>query len=81
MPEQQSGTCNVLAYGYSSRGINMNGDVLVILGRDGPNLGGLLISNSIVSSEWRDGHMKPSDELRHVLVEELRKRRVVFYAG
>ncbi|KAJ1579105.1 hypothetical protein NDA14_001272 [Ustilago hordei] len=59
---------NVLEFGYSSRGINMNGDVPVILGRDGPDLGGLLISNTIISSEWRDGQMKPSDKLRFVAV-------------
>ncbi|SNX83833.1 probable methylcrotonoyl-CoA carboxylase biotin carboxylase chain [Melanopsichium pennsylvanicum] len=59
---------NVLEYGYSSRGINMNGDVPVILGRDGPDLGGLLISNTIISSEWRDGQMKPSDKLHFVAI-------------
>lgn len=59
---------NVLEFGYSSRGINMNGDVPVILGRDGPDLGGLLISNTIISSEWRDGQMKPSDKLHFVPV-------------
>lgn len=59
---------NVLEYGYSSRGINMNGDVPVILGRDGPDLGGLLISNTIISGEWRDGQMKPSDKLHFVPV-------------
>ncbi|GAK65887.1 urea carboxylase [Moesziomyces antarcticus] len=59
---------NVLEFGYSSRGINMNGDVPVILGRDGPDLGGLLISNTVVASEWRDGQMKPSDTLHFVAV-------------
>lgn len=59
---------NVLEYGYSSRGINMNGDVPVILGRDGPDLGGLLITNTVIMSEWRDGQMKPADKLHFVPV-------------
>ncbi|CBQ73264.1 related to DUR1,2-Urea amidolyase [Sporisorium reilianum SRZ2] len=67
---------NVLEFGYSSRGINMNGDVPVILGRDGPDLGGLLISNTLVSAEWRDGQVKPSDTLRFVPITFEQAREV-----
>ncbi|EPQ30409.1 uncharacterized protein PFL1_01935 [Pseudozyma flocculosa PF-1] len=59
---------NVLEFGYSARGINMNGDVPVILGKDGPDLGGLLICNTIISAEWRDGQLKPNDSLHFVPV-------------
>jgi hypothetical protein len=33
--EKGSHLSNVLEFGYSSRGVNINGDILVILGRDG----------------------------------------------
>ncbi|PWN47875.1 putative methylcrotonoyl-CoA carboxylase [Violaceomyces palustris] len=57
---------NVLEFGYSAGGVNWNGDTPVILGVDGPDLGGLLISNTIISSEWRAGQIKPQDQLKFV---------------
>lgn len=55
---------NMLEFGYSPGGINWNGDTPVLLGVDGPDLGGLLISHCVISSDWRAGQLTPGDEVR-----------------
>jgi urea carboxylase len=57
---------NVLEIGYSIGGLNWNGDTPVILGPDGPDLGGLLISTTLVSCEYRAGQLTPGTLVRWV---------------
>lgn len=55
---------NVLEFGYTPLGINWNGNTPVLLGADGPDLGGLLISHTIISSDWRAGQLVPGDDVK-----------------
>ncbi|CAO1634814.1 unnamed protein product [Jaminaea pallidilutea] len=56
---------NLLEFGYGrGGGINWNGNTPVLLGADGPDLGGLLISHTVVSSDWRAGQLAPGDSVR-----------------
>ncbi|UZJ53995.1 hypothetical protein CBS101457_003315 [Exobasidium rhododendri] len=57
---------NVLEIGYSLGGLNWNGDTPVILGPDGPDLGGLLISSTLVSCEYRAGQLTPGTKVKWV---------------
>lgn len=50
---------NILEFPYSVGGLNWNGDTPVALGVDGPDLGGLLISSTTVSAEYRLGQLSP----------------------
>ncbi|PWN34567.1 uncharacterized protein FA14DRAFT_31758 [Meira miltonrushii] len=57
---------NMLEFGYSLGGLNWNGDTPVLLGVDGPDLGGLLISSTIISSEWRMGQLLPGMQVQFI---------------
>lgn len=57
---------NILEIGYSIGGLNWNGDTPVLLGPDGPDLGGLLISTTLVSCEYRAGQLTPGTMVRWV---------------
>lgn len=55
---------NILEFGYPFKGINMNGDTPVILMNDGPDLGGLIVSHTLLSTEWRVGQIKPGSRIK-----------------
>lgn len=61
---------NLLEFGYGrGGGINWNGNTPVLLGADGPDLGGLLISHTVVSSDWRAGQLAPGDSVKFVPID------------
>lgn len=45
--------------GYPLGGLNWNGDTPIILSVDACDLGGLLVSTTLVSAEWRVGQLAP----------------------
>ncbi|CAO1625526.1 unnamed protein product [Sympodiomycopsis kandeliae] len=55
---------NMLEFSYTPFGINWNGTVPVLLGPDGPDLGGLTITHTVLSSEFRAGQLSPGDSVR-----------------
>ncbi|MCO5549796.1 hypothetical protein L7F22_003270 [Adiantum nelumboides] len=57
---------NMLEFGYSVLGLNWNGDTPVLLGVEGPDLGGLLISSTVISSEWRVGQLLPGMQIQFI---------------
>ena len=68
---------------FSQLGINWNGDTPVILGPDAPDLGGLLVTHTLISGEWRLGQLKPGDKIRFRPVsfaasQDIRKRLISF---
>ncbi|MET3105997.1 urea carboxylase [Oxalobacteraceae bacterium GrIS 1.18] len=60
---------NIHDNAYAIGAIDFTGDMPVILGPDGPSLGGFVCPAVIVSSElWKMGQLKPGDTLRFVRV-------------
>jgi len=56
---------NVHDNAYAIGAINFTGDMPIILGPDGPSLGGFVCPAGIVQSElWKIGQMKPGDTVR-----------------
>ncbi|MFU8838413.1 MAG: urea carboxylase [Thiohalomonadaceae bacterium] len=50
---------------YAIGAINFTGDMPVILGKDGPSLGGFVCPATIVKAElWKMGQLKPGDRVR-----------------
>ncbi|CAO1622268.1 unnamed protein product [Parajaminaea phylloscopi] len=69
---------NLLEFGYGrGGGINWNGNTPVLLGADGPDLGGLLISHTVVSSDWRAGQLKPGDSVRFTPINFTQAHRLL----
>lgn len=61
---------NLLEFGYGrGGGINWNGNSPVLLGADGPDLGGLLISHTVISSDWRAGQLMPGDTVKFTPID------------
>ena len=57
---------------YAIGAINFTGDMPVILGKDGPSLGGFVCPATIVKAElWKMGQLKPGDKVRFVPLEPL----------
>jgi urea carboxylase len=67
---------------YSVGAVDFTGDVPIVLGPDGPSLGGFVCPATIVTGErWKLGQMRPGDTLRFCPVSEgeaasIRHRRV-----
>ncbi|MEZ5324707.1 MAG: urea carboxylase [Verrucomicrobiales bacterium] len=56
---------------YAIGAIDFTGDMPVILGPDGPSLGGFVCPATVVSSElWKLGQLCPGDRIRFYVVEE-----------
>ncbi|MFZ0470558.1 MAG: urea carboxylase [Thiogranum sp.] len=71
---------NIHDNAYAIGSIDFTGDMPVILGPDGPSLGGFVCPATIIQSElWKIGQLKPGDRLRFrcVGVDEARHREQV----
>ena len=56
---------NIHDNAYAIGAINFTGDVPVILGPDGPSLGGFICPATIIQSDlWKMGQLKPGDKIR-----------------
>ncbi len=52
---------------YSVGAVNFTGDLPILLGPDGPSLGGFVCPATVVSSErWKLGQLRPDDRVRFV---------------
>ncbi|GAA4604975.1 urea carboxylase [Actinoplanes octamycinicus] len=57
---------------YSVGAIDFTGDVPIILGPDGPSLGGFVCPATVITSErWKLGQLSPGDTVRFVPVSDL----------
>jgi urea carboxylase len=62
---------NIHDNAYAIGSIDFTGDMPVILGPDGPSLGGFVCPAVIVSAElWKIGQLKPGDTVRFIRVTE-----------
>ncbi|TDC32417.1 urea carboxylase [Micromonospora sp. KC213] len=67
---------------YSVGGVDFTGDVPILLGPDGPSLGGFVCPATVVTAErWKLGQLSPGDTVRFVPVSDdtaaaLRARRL-----
>ena len=62
------------AYAFGS--INFTGDMPVILGPDGPSLGGFVCPGVVINADrWKLGQLLPGDELQFIPVSEAEARR------
>ena len=56
---------------YSIGAVDFTGDLPVLLGPDGPSLGGFVCPATVVSAErWKLGQLRPGDEVRFVAIDE-----------
>ena len=56
---------------YSVGSVDYTGDLPIVLGPDGPSLGGFVCPATVVSAErWKLGQLRPGDEVRFVDVGE-----------
>ncbi len=68
---------------YAVGALDFTGDTLIILGPDGPSLGGFVCPAVVASGElWKVGQLRPGDTVRFVPVREadaavLRERRLI----
>ncbi len=79
---------NIHDNAYAIGSIDFTGDMPVILGPDGPSLGGFVCPAVIVSADlWKIGQLKPGDTVRFIRVTEERaaamrvRLEAVFAAG
>ncbi|MBC6448773.1 urea carboxylase [Actinokineospora sp. HBU206404] len=62
---------NVHDTAYSVGAVNVSGDTPVLLGPDGPSLGGFICPVTVVSgARWKIGQLRPGDTVRFVPVPE-----------
>jgi allophanate hydrolase subunit 2 len=65
---------NILDNSYPVGAININGDLPVILGPDGPTAGGFVVAATVISADfWKIGQFRPvgdSVRFREVTVDE-----------
>jgi urea carboxylase len=69
---------NIHDNAYAIGSVDFTGDMPIILGPDGPSLGGFVCPASIIESElWKIGQLAPGDSVRFVLVSyrEARARK------
>lgn len=70
---------NMIDYTYAIGTVNFSGDVPIIIGIDGPSLGGFISYATVPTSEfWKVGQVKPGDTIRFVkmpLGEALQKQK------
>jgi 5-oxoprolinase (ATP-hydrolysing) subunit C len=68
---------NVLDHGYPVGGININGDLPVILGPDGPTAGGFIVAATVIHADaWKLGQLRPGSgrvRFRAVTIDEARQ--------
>jgi urea carboxylase len=63
---------------YAVGAVDLTGDMPIILGPDGPSLGGFVCPIVVVSSErWKLGQLRPGDRVRFASSTPLRARRAV----
>ncbi len=56
---------------YSVGAVDFTGDVPILLGPDGPSLGGFVCPATVLVTErWKLGQLRPGDTVRFVLVDE-----------
>ncbi|HEV7808917.1 MAG TPA: urea carboxylase [Solirubrobacteraceae bacterium] len=56
---------------YSVGAVDFTGDVPIVLGPDGPSLGGFVCPATVVTAErWKLGQLRPGDRVRFVAVSE-----------
>jgi urea carboxylase len=56
---------------YSVGSVDFTGDVPIVLGPDGPSLGGFVCPATVAAAErWKLGQLRPGDEVRFVAVGE-----------
>ena len=61
---------------YSVGAVNFTGDLPILLGPDGPSLGGFVCPATVVTSQrWKLGQLRPGDRLRFVPVARTPRRR------
>ncbi|MEN9581463.1 MAG: hypothetical protein RJA70_4472, partial [Pseudomonadota bacterium] len=61
---------NIHDNAYAFGAIDYTGDMPIILGPDGPSLGGFVCPATVISAElWKLGQLKPGDRVRFVPVE------------
>jgi urea carboxylase len=62
---------------YAVGTVDFTGDVPIILGPDGPSLGGFVCPATVVAGErWKLGQLRPGDTVRFVAVSERTARRL-----
>jgi len=62
---------NIHDNAYAVGTIDFTGDMPIILGPDGPSLGGFVCPATIIKADlWKMGQLKPGDRVRFVLVDE-----------
>jgi urea carboxylase len=60
---------NIHDTGYAIGAVDLTGDMPIILGPDGPSLGGFVCPLVVAASErWKLGQLRPGDRVRFVLV-------------
>ncbi|WP_433698864.1 urea carboxylase [Nocardiopsis sp. CA-288880] len=70
---------NVHDTAYSVGAVNLSGDTPVLLGPDGPSLGGFVCPVTVVSgSRWKVGQLRPGDTVRFHPVTEAAAERLHF---
>jgi urea carboxylase len=78
---------NIHDNAYAIGSIDFTGDMPVILGPDGPSLGGFVCPAVIISADlWKIGQLKPGDKLRFIRVDEqqaaeMRQAQESLFAG
>jgi urea carboxylase len=61
---------------YSVGAVNFTGDLPILLGPDGPSLGGFVCPATVVTAErWKLGQLRPGDTVRFVPVPDSRRPR------
>lgn len=65
---------NILDNGYPVGGININGDLPVVLGPDGPTAGGFVVAATVIHADaWKLGQLRPGSgrvRFREATIEE-----------
>ncbi|MGI8801030.1 MAG: urea carboxylase [Solirubrobacteraceae bacterium] len=62
---------------YAVGTVDFTGDVPIILGPDGPSLGGFVCPATVVAAErWKLGQLRPGDTVRFVAVSDATARRL-----
>jgi urea carboxylase len=68
---------NIHDNAYAIGSIDFTGDMPVILGPDGPSLGGFVCPATIVQAElWKMGQLRPGDTVRFCCISEQQARRM-----
>src|SRR5690606_31881398 len=64
---------NIHDTGYAFGAVDFTGDTPVVLGPDGPSLGGFTCPFTVVAADrWKLGQLTPGDSVRFVLVDDER---------